>query len=482
MSLASKRCHESTRWGILPVLALALSVAGCAVVGSDQAKLKRDRDRDGEGKRIGSGVSFLEQTLVEAAPAPAAAPGWDVERAASGQDDWEPAVAVDPANANYVYQAITRYTGPKACGNCRLPAIIIRRSTDGGATWMPDQFLAATNKGQYDPQIEVAALTGHVYAVWLDAFTPGSTFTKSTNRGATWSTGKSFAGKGKKPSWNDKPWLVISGDGQHVYLGFNSSDSYVVSSHDGGITFSTPVKTNSDNRYWFHSGGAVSPTNGNVAYFACSTFGSGNTYAGDATIEVLKTTNGGVSWTTTRVDTSREVPPCGWAAGCSTGFLGSSAAMAIDSAGKLMIAYNANDTPGAPEQMYLRTSTDGVAWSPRQRISVVSTSVHNAFPAVATRPGVAGDFRVTWQDDRIQSQTGWNTWYRRTTNGGTSWSADIRLSDRTDGAPYKSANGYQFPYGDYHELAVAPDGWNHVIWGAGTSYTGPGGVWYTRGQ
>jgi hypothetical protein len=35
MSLTSKRSHESTRWEILPVLALALSVAGCGVVGSD---------------------------------------------------------------------------------------------------------------------------------------------------------------------------------------------------------------------------------------------------------------------------------------------------------------------------------------------------------------------------------------------------------------------------------------------------------------
>jgi len=357
----------------------------------------------------------------------------------------------------------------------------VRRSIDGGATWLPDQFLAATTKSQYDPQIEVAA-NGDVYAVWLDAFTPGSTFTKSINHGATWSAGKSFAGKGKKPQWNDKPWLAISPNGMHVYLAFNSSDSYVVSSHDGGITFSTPVKTNTDTRYWFHSGGAVSPTNPNAAYFACSTFSSGNTYSGDAYVEVLKTVNGGVTWTSTRVDTSREVPPCAWAAGCYTGFLGSTAALAIDSAGKLMIVYHVNDTPGVPEQMYVRTSTDGVTWTARQRISVVSASVHNAFPAVAAHPTRSGDFRVTWQDDRVLSQTGWNTWYRSTTNGGSSWSADTRLSDLATGAPYKSASGYRFPYGDYHELAVAADGWNHVIWGAGDSYSGPGGAWYTRGE
>ena len=78
----------------------------------------------------------------------------------------------DPANPNYIYHLITRYTGPKPCGTCNLPAIVLRCSTDGGATWLPDQFLALTSKGQYDPQIEVSN-NGNVYAVWLDAFTPG---------------------------------------------------------------------------------------------------------------------------------------------------------------------------------------------------------------------------------------------------------------------------------------------------------------------
>lgn len=78
---------------------------------------------------------------------------------------------------------------------------------------------------------------------------------------------------------------------------------------------------------------------------------------------------------------------------------------------------------------------------------------------------------------------GWYTWYRSTSNGGTSWSSpDVRLSDLASGAPYKSAIGYAFPYGDYHELSVDSGGRNHVIWGEGASCSGPGGSWYTRGQ
>jgi hypothetical protein len=58
----------------------------------------------------------------------------------------------------------------------------------------------------------------------------------------------------------------------------------------------------------------------------------------------------------------------------------------------------------------------------------------------------------------------------------------VRLSDLGSGAPYKTAAGYAFPYGDYFEMETAPSGVNYVIWSEGTSYVGPGGSWYTRGQ
>jgi hypothetical protein len=36
-------------------------------------------------------------------------------------------------------------------------------------------------------------------------------------------------------------------------------------------------------------------------------------------------------------------------------------------------------------------------------------------------------------------------------------------------------------YGDYFEIAVDGNDVNHIIWGAGNSWVGPGGSWYTRG-
>jgi hypothetical protein len=60
----------------------------------------------------------------------------------------------------------------------------------------------------------------------------------------------------------------------------------------------------------------------------------------------------------------------------------------------------------------------------------------------------------------------------------------VRLSNLGSGAPYKSAAGYTFPFGDYLGLSVASNGTNFVIWGEGNAiYTGggTGGSWWTRG-
>jgi hypothetical protein len=76
----------------------------------------------------------------------------------------------------------------------------------------------------------------------------------------------------------------------------------------------------------------------------------------------------------------------------------------------------------------------------------------------------------------------WNTWYRRTTDGGRTWEKAVRLSDLSEGAPYHQDGGYAFPYGDYMELAVDDNGRNYAIWGEGLSYVGPGGTWFTRGR
>jgi hypothetical protein len=481
----------TTRWLVVVLIAIGLGAALAIGLFSAQssadpdgkAKLPLDADAPIEreaGERRSAGAPILADCLVgEKRPTPSALnPRFDSERLWSTCNDWEPAIAVDP-NSSYVYQLTTRYDGPTPCQNCPAPYIIFRSSSDGGATWGADQFLGYGRKDNNDPQIEVAS-DGKIYTAWMNDYTPGVKFAKSSDHGVTWSTPIALIAKAGKPTWSDKPILAISPSGKDVYIAFNASDAYVSVSHDYGATFAKPLKISSDTRYWFHTGGAVAP-NG-IVYFAAVDYSQD--YTGDSHINVVKSANGGITWTTTRVDTSKEMPACPWAAGCTLGFFGPSAALAIDKAGTIMIAYNAGDAAGQPQKMWARTSTDGVNWSPRVEISNGLSTVNNGFPALAAGP-LAGDFRVAWQDDRnssVDSPHAWNTWYRRTTNSGGTWSTPVRLSDLGSGALYKNSNGYAFPYGDYFEMAVDSSGTAHVIWGEGPNYNGPGGTWYTRGK
>jgi len=445
-------------------------LAGLVAVGLALAPLactesRRERSPEGERKKISSGLSFAAQTLVQPTPvASLVSEGFDEERVWGGGDDWEPAVAADPA-APWIYQLTTRYGGSQ-------PEIVFRRSSDGGASWGGDRVLA-TNAA--DPMIEVAD-DGTIFAMGIVGNGFKLQMTRSSDHGASWTALQSVLTPGQ-PNWGDRPVLAISPDGQDVYVAFNQADSYVSSSHDGAASFLAPVQTSNNGRYWFHSAGAVAP-DGDV-YFAAADY-SGD-YTGVSNIYVLRSGDGGASWSTTLVDTSAEVAGCAWADGCYLGFLGPSVGLAIDVNGLVMIAYNLGESAGAAQRLWVRTSSDGISWGDAQSISSPTPGIHNGFPAVGASRTLAGDFRVVWQDDRELGQSGWNTWIRRSLDGGASWSDAQRLSDLDTGAPYKSASGYAFPYGDYLEIAVDGEDANHVIWGAGASYTGPGGSWYTRG-
>lgn len=89
------------------------------------------------------------------------------------------------------------------------------------------------------------------------------------------------------------------------------------------------------------------------------------------------------------------------------------------------------------------------------------------------------DFRLFYMQDAGGGDT-WNTYFRRSTNAGASWTAPVDISDATSGPPYVSPAGFQEPYGDYGEIAVMPNGGTFATWGEGPSYTGPGGTWINR--
>ena len=421
-------------------------------------------------------VSGATPATAETAPAETGS-GFDSEQLFSAGIDWEPFVAADPSSS-YVYLVTTSY-GPKACKQCDSANILLRVSPDGGNSWGPVQFVCGAScksnnisgPWQGDPRIRVAN-DGTVFVSWLDGTNPGPVVARSVDHGATFSrpvvAGQSHAG------WSDYPQLVVSADGRDLYVAFNSTDPHVVASHDGGETFGNPVRLvpPTNKRTWFADGGVVAPDG--TVYFA---FGVENVHGtGPVELIVAKSRDQGMTWSFATIDRSEEAPSCA-VPGCIPDEYQAEIVIDMDTAGTFLLAYMKNTNAGQPKQFFSRTSVDGVHWS---EPSLIADQGDTNFPALSHGPG-AGDFRVAWQDNR-NGPYSWNTWYKRSTDGGASWIGEARLSDLGAVTFYKNAAGYVFPYGDYFGMVTDSRGTNFAIWGEGMSRPGVGGCWFTRGQ
>jgi hypothetical protein len=196
-------------------------------------------------------------------------------------------------------------------------------------------------------------------------------------------------------------------------------------------------------------------------------------YRGRIHSDLALSDDGGATWRSVRVATGDRQPDC-TSDGCPDGFYGPTPALAGDPDGNLLYVYAANDAPRTPQRVFLTLSTDGGdTWGTPLPVSPSGTNA--IFPAATS--GGSGDFRVWWMDTR---RGAWNVWYTSTTDGGTTWSAPIRLSNAMSGEPYKSRRGFAEAYGDYGEIDVMDTGMTIAIWGEGASYVGPGQVWFTR--
>lgn len=432
--------------------------------GSTQERLEALRAARAAGR-------FGKRQRILAAPAA----GWAGEQLMNvGTDDWEPAIAADP-NAPYVYMIATRYAAKPCPGNCPSPWMALEISSDGGATWGPGAPLCACKgSGQFDPIIEVVPNTGQVYALYMNGY--NVVFTKSTNHGQSWSTPVKTYGQ---VSWNDKPVLAMSDDGQHVYVswnGPNAGDPWVAQSHDGGATW-TQTKLLDSTRYFFAYDADVLP-NGWIVFSesAIDYGGQGSTPSGLVQHHAFVSKNQGGSWQDVIVD-SVEIGEACVAAGCSSDFYIGHSGVAADAAGNLVMVYDGATTPGGKQLIFSRRSTDGgVTWSARTTLSLATEQ--STAPTVESRG--AGDVRVWFAQTNGGNHDAWNIWYRSSTNGGATWTSPVKISDASTGADYKTANGFQEFYGDYGEIAITNTGKTIGVWSEGFSYSGPGGAWFNR--
>lgn len=396
-------------------------------------------------------------------------------------DQWEPAIAAD--GHGHIYILYPQYGAAPDCGNCAAPTISLQISNDNGISWEPSRSLLPFRTGQFDPQIVVDPVDHQtVYAAWLQNNKRDTIVARSLDFGRTWSF--SIAAQGREET--DKPVLTVHG--ADVYVGFNHDEEFLVAtSHDAGQTFTVVNVNPSDGPGWSLAGGATVDPVGNV-FFGWTAYARHQITSRPVSIYVSRSADGGRSWNTTLLDVSSAPPDCE-AQLCGTGYLGAQIALASDASGTIYALWNGGVRNGGVERIYFSSSTTGGAsWSARADVSTAAATVEHSFPAITA--GAAGDVRIAWMDTRVSipaapgvgSLTLWNTFFRSSTNGGATWSAESQLSGGVRLDDYTLPSGYRFPFGDYFGLAIDNQGTTHAVWGEGRNYKSPGSIWYTRGR
>ncbi len=387
-------------------------------------------------------------------------------------DQWEPAIAAD--GYGHVYILYPQYGAVPGCPNCPLPTMILVVSNDNGVNWQPPRPITPAGAGsQFDAQIVVDPIDRRtIYAAWLQNHKSDTVVAKSTDFGQSWSLVIADSTNAE----TDKPVLAVRG--LDVYVGFNHAQKvWVAASHDGGITFtSTNVNPNGKLGWSLAGGGTVDPT-GNV-YFAWAGYSRSGGAKGPVNVYISKSSDGGKTWTNTLLDVSAAPPDCS-AYQCGWAYLGAQITMASDAGGTLYVLWNAATVANGPERIYFASSTSsGAIWSARADVSLAPLDSEHSFPALAA--GSAGDVRIAWMDARNNPL--WNSYYRSSTNGGATWSAEKKLSSFVTGYSYITPNGFSFPFGDYFEMDIDSRGQTHAVWGEGLNYRSPGAIWYTNGR
>ena len=376
----------------------------------------------------------------------------------------------------HVYILYPQYGVAPGCPGCSVPSITLLVSNDNGASWQPSRALLPFSTGQFDPQIVVDPLDKQtVYASWLQNNKRDIIVARSLDFGRTWSL--SVADHSEADG--DKPVLAVRGT--DVYVGFNHGEKFfVAASHDAGQTFTRVNVNPGAGPGWSLAGGAAVDPAGNV-YFGWTAYARHAMSTRPVSIYVSRSADNGRTWATTLLDVSSAPPDCD---GCDTGYLGAQVALASDAAGTVYALWNAGAVNGGPERIYFSSSTTaGASWSSRADVSRARWGVETCFPAIVA--GSAGDVRIAWMDTRAADAHDhplWNTYYRSSTNGGATWSAETKLSGPARSYDYVTPAGFRFPFGDYFSIAIDSDGATHAAWGEGRNYKSPGSIWYTHGR
>jgi BNR repeat-like domain len=254
-------------------------------------------------------------------------------------------------------------------------------------------------------QYPVIALdsSGKIHVVWEDS-TPGNAeiyYNKSKDGGATWTTSKRLTWTS---TYSHRPALGVDlSGGLHVFWdddAAGNTEIYHKRSTDGGDAWTAARRLTWTTGHSFVPAMAVDSSGDLHVVWSDATPGNHEIYH-------KKSTDQGATWTTSHRIT--------WNAGFSI-----SPKIGADSSGNLHVVWQ-DDTPGHWEVYYARSANGGASWTASRRLTW--SSVLSCYPAIGVDS--FGRLHVVWQGSAFGNG---EAFYKKSANGGTSWTASQRLS------------------------------------------------------
>jgi hypothetical protein len=270
------------------------------------------------------------------------------------------------------------------------------------AQWSTPQRLTWNSGYSQFPVVAVDS-SGRVHVSWQDD-TPGNFeifYKRSADGGGSWAAAERFTWDS---AFSHMPAIAVDfSDVLHILWDdepAGNNEIYHKKSTDAGANWTANLRLTWTSTYSFVP--AVAVDSAHNLHLVWSDYAPGN-----FEIYHKKSTDGGSTWTAGQRLT--------WNAGASI-----SPKIGAGPSGHLHVVWQDN-TPGHDEVYYKRSTDGGSTWSASQRLTWSSTS--SAYPEVGVD---SWDWlHVVWQGSASGNT---EALYRKSTNGGTTWTASRRLS------------------------------------------------------
>ncbi len=384
----------------------------------------------------------------------------------TGNGQHEPSLAVSPANPNVVVIANKDYRE----GN--IKHVWIEASRDGGQSW-PTQLRMTngiTTDTESDPVV-IARDDGRIYVSCLTTGNNGVFITWSDDNGVSWQPAIPIVQN--QSSLQDKDWFAVDNNPSspyyhRVYMAW--APGGVVSSYstDGGLTWSTPQQIPNNGTAGIEYPYPVVAPNGDVFIFHMYDWGVRG--ASPSIVKVVKSTNGGVTWSQPVSVATIYQPNSPPRTGDDWRFFSIiSAATDPTNNNRLYAAWtdNRNINTNGLDVQYSSSTDHGTSWGAITRLSHDPTGVVRDHITPILNVSADGRLNALWLDRRLDASNHlFQAWYSSSTDGGTSWEADSQVSDAPGlgfdlnvGLPPGSGNAA----GDYWGLGSA-GGYVYAAW------------------